>query len=126
MAGMTLRETANDPLVAAPEARARPPVDLAHLRAQTMGDRGLEEEVLRLFLRRSAECLDRIRAAGNIAARRAAAHALVGSARGVGAFPVAEIAREIEIADAAVAGRLSALDRAIAAARRFIADHLAE
>ena len=119
---MTLRETPN-------ERRGRPdkpPIDVAHLHAQTMGNRDLEKEVLRLFLRQSGECVERIRAAADIAGRSEAAHTLVGSARGVGAFSVAYIASEIELARAPVTGRLIALDRAIAAARFVIADMLAD
>jgi HPt (histidine-containing phosphotransfer) domain-containing protein len=123
---MTLRETANDRLGDRRGRPDKPPIDVAHLKAQTMGNRDLEKEALRLFLRQSGECLEKIRAAVDIAARSEAAHALIGSARGVGAFSVAYIASEIELAKAPVTGRLIALDHAIEAARFVIADLLAE
>ena len=118
---MTLRETVNYPPPAGRGMRVRPPIDLVHLAAQTMGNAELRNEVLRLFLKQSEECVGRIRSAEDVAARREAAHALVGSARGVGAFSVAYIASEIELAKAPVTGRLIALDRAVAAAGVVIA-----
>jgi HPt (histidine-containing phosphotransfer) domain-containing protein len=123
---MTLRETVNDPPSARRGMRVRPPIDLAHLEAQTMGDAALRNEVLRLFLGQSDACVGRIRSAEDVAARSEAAHTLVGSARGVGAFSVAYIASEIELARAPVTGRLIALDRAVAAARVAIAGLLRE
>jgi hypothetical protein len=123
---MTLRETMNELPPARRGVRLRPPIDLAHLEAQTMGNADLRDEVLRLFLRQSEDCVGRIRSAADIAARREAAHTLVGSARGVGAFSVAYVASEIDLAQAPVTGRLIALDRAVAAARLVIADLLRE
>ncbi len=86
----------------------------------------LQKQVLRLFLRQSSECVERIKATAGLVERSEAAHLLVGSARGVGAFSVAYIASEIELARGPVTGRLIALDRATEAARFFIADFLAE
>src|SRR5262245_30113885 len=123
---MTLRETVKDRPAARRGVKVRPPIDVAHLEKQTMGNRDLRNQVLRLFLKQSEDCVRRIRAAGDIAARSEAAHTLSGAARGVGAFPVAYIANEIELAKAAVTGRLIALDRAIDAARFVIADLLRE
>jgi hypothetical protein len=123
---MTLRETVDDDPSARHGIRVRPPIDLAHLEAQTMGNAALRNDVLHLFLRQSKDCVERIRCATDIADRREAAHTLVGSARGVGAFSVAYIASEIELAKAPVTGRLIALDRAVAAAGLVIADLLRE
>lgn len=75
-------------------SRARP-VDLVHLARQTMGDRTLEEEVLQLFMQQAMIIGDRILNA-NPAERRRLAHGLKGSARGIGAFAVAECAFAIE------------------------------
>lgn len=108
------------------DARFRAPIDLEHLRQQTLGNEDLQKQVLRIFLRQSAECIQRIKAAPDMAERSAAAHALVGAARGVGAFSVAYIACEIELAKAAVTGRLIALERAHERARDFIVDFLKE
>lgn len=123
---MTLRETVDDAPSARHGMRVRPPIDLAHLEAQTMGNAALRNEVLRLFLGQCKDCVERIRCATDIGDRREAAHMLVGSARGVGAFSVAYIAGEIELAKAPVTGRLIALDRAVAAAGLVIADLLRE
>jgi len=108
-----------------PPAR-RLPVDLNHLHNQTFGDRKLQREVLALFVRHSGEQLGRLKAAIAPEERREAAHTLVGSARGVGAFSVAYIAAEIELSRGPIAGRLKALEAAIAAAHGFIRDFLAE
>ena len=74
-------------------SRARP-VDLAHLARQTMGDRDLEQEVLPLFVQQALSVRDRIAHAGpgNGCYWRMAE----GSARGIGAFAIAECAGEIE------------------------------
>ncbi|MCZ8544954.1 Hpt domain-containing protein [Mesorhizobium qingshengii] len=71
------------------------PVDLAHLARQTMGDRSLEQEVLALFVQQALSVRDRIVDA-NIKDRLLLAHGLKGSARGVGAFAIADCATEIE------------------------------
>ena len=75
-------------------ARARP-VDLAHLGRQTMGDRALEQEVLALFVQQALSVRDKIIDA-DARERMLLAHGLKGSARGIGAFAVAECAASIE------------------------------
>jgi HPt (histidine-containing phosphotransfer) domain-containing protein len=72
------------------------PVDLTHLARQTFGQRELEQEVLRLFLRHTSLQLERLKAAGDIAGQRAAAHFIKGSARGIGAWQVATAADIVE------------------------------
>ncbi|MBA3446395.1 MAG: Hpt domain-containing protein [Pseudaminobacter sp.] len=74
--------------------RARP-VDLGHLARQTMGDRALEQEVLALFVQQAQSVRDRIVAA-SAGERLRLAHSLKGSARGIGAFAIADCASEIE------------------------------
>ena len=91
-----------------------------------MGDRHLQREVLKIFLRHSAEQIERLKTAESVAERRETAHSLVGSAKGIGAFAIAAIAGEIEAARGPVVGRLKALEAAAAAARIFIQDFLAE
>ncbi|MER9297173.1 Hpt domain-containing protein [Mesorhizobium sp. M0621] len=71
------------------------PVDLAHLARQTMGDRSLEQEVLALFVQQALSVRDRIVDA-DIKDRLLLAHGLKGSARGVGAFAIADCVTEIE------------------------------
>jgi HPt (histidine-containing phosphotransfer) domain-containing protein len=101
-------------------------IDLDHLLSQTLGDPDLQRTVLRLFIRQVGECIAGIRAAETVTARSEAAHMLVGAARAVGAFPVARIAGEIEVAKGPVAGRLAALEHAADQVRAFIAGVLAE
>ncbi|MDX8528261.1 Hpt domain-containing protein [Mesorhizobium sp. MSK_1335] len=71
------------------------PVDLGHLARQTMGDRDLEREVLALFVHQSLSVRDQI-ADADAKQRALLAHGLKGSARGIGAFAVAECAAIIE------------------------------
>ncbi len=71
------------------------PVDLVHLARQTMGDRDLEREVLGLFVQQALSVRDKITDADE-RERFMLAHGLKGSARGVGAFAVADCAAEIE------------------------------
>jgi HPt (histidine-containing phosphotransfer) domain-containing protein len=75
-------------------ARARP-IDLTHLARQTSGDRDLEREVLELFVEQALTVREKI-AGANLKERLYLAHALKGSARGVGAFAIAECACAIE------------------------------
>ena len=71
------------------------PIDMAHLARQTLGDRALEAEVLGLFLHQIGSIYDRV-AACDAEERRMLAHGLVGSARGIGAFSLAECAADME------------------------------
>lgn len=94
-------------------------VDLSHLARQTMGDRGVEQEVLALFVQQAAVVADRVEAA-DIKERLRLAHGLKGSSRGVGAFAIADCLEELEArpGDAATIARLR---RLIAETREFIA-----
>ena len=79
-----------------PEAIA---IDEDHLGRMTLGDRSLEREVLEIFARQTTLTLERI--AGAAPARAAAAaHTLKGSARGIGAWRVAQAAERLERAAA--------------------------
>ena len=71
------------------------PIDLGHLSRQTFGDRDLEREVLKLFLQQTDSVQSRI-AQANAKERHFLAHGLKGSARGIGAFAIADCAGEIE------------------------------
>lgn len=97
----------------------RPPVDLAHLARQSLGDRQVEAEVLSLFLGQTATVAQRLAAAG-AAERRALAHGLVGSARAIGAFAIADCAAAIE-ARPQDASALRRLPRLIDDVREFVA-----
>jgi hypothetical protein len=61
------------------------PIDLVHLARTTLGDRGLEREVLHLFDRQADQLVSRMRAAGP-AGLAPLAHTLKGSATGIGAW----------------------------------------
>lgn len=99
-------------------ARNRP-VDLVHLGRQTMGDRELEREVLALFVQQALSVRDRITDADS-RERIMLAHGLKGSARGVGAFAVADCSAQIE--DKPENGRaLKRLGVLIEEVREFIA-----
>jgi HPt (histidine-containing phosphotransfer) domain-containing protein len=91
-------------------SRRSRPVDLAHLARQTMGDRGLEQEVLALFVQQALSVRDKI-ADATLNDRLLLAHGLKGSARGVGAFAIADWASEVEHRpdDAQTMGRLGVL-----------------
>jgi HPt (histidine-containing phosphotransfer) domain-containing protein len=70
-------------------------VDEVHLRRMTLGDRRLEREVLEIFMRQATIMLERIMSA-EPALAAAAAHTLLGSARGIGAWRVARAAERLE------------------------------
>jgi HPt (histidine-containing phosphotransfer) domain-containing protein len=70
------------------------PLDIAHLRRMTLGDVGLEREVLAMF---SAQAVGLIGTLADLTPDAGAlAHKLKGSARGVGAFRVADAAESLE------------------------------
>jgi HPt (histidine-containing phosphotransfer) domain-containing protein len=75
------------------------PIDIDHLKRMTLGDAGLEREVLAMFSAQS------VRLTASLAAKSpnaksadatALAHLLKGSARAIGAFRVAEAAESLE------------------------------
>jgi HPt (histidine-containing phosphotransfer) domain-containing protein len=108
-----------------PDTRA---IDLEHLARMTFGERNLEREVLALFDRQAAMLLARMRN-GSPKAVGALAHTLCGSARGIGAWQVAEAAELVERLAAVGGGSLlvAAVDRisaAVADAQAAIADLL--
>jgi HPt (histidine-containing phosphotransfer) domain-containing protein len=103
------------------------PIDRDHLKRMTLGDRSLELEVLQLFDRQAELLVGRMRQA-EPAALFALAHALKGSARGIGAWGVADAAEALERTAAAPgderAAALNGLAAAVAAARATIAELL--
>lgn len=87
-------------------------LDLVHLARQTLGDRELESEVLRLFATQSRMLLARLKSAEG-EERRQVAHTLKGSARAIGAWEIAEAAATIEGGGTQDEAQLaSAIDRA--------------
>ena len=101
------------------------PVDLVHLERQTLGNRSLECEVLELFHSRSEIYFQRLKDADEDKAWVDAAHAIKGSARGIGAWHVADSAQAAELltGEARAAGCRAVLDdleRVIGEANKFI------
>jgi HPt (histidine-containing phosphotransfer) domain-containing protein len=115
---------AKDAPALAPDDR---PIDLVHLARMTLGDRGLEREVLQLFDRQSALLIARMRSAAP-AGIVTLAHTLKGSARGIGAWRVARAAEALELAGSAgseaVAEALEQLAARADEARGLIAELL--
>ena len=111
---------------AAPAAREQPieqpveqPIDLRHLFAMTLGDHALEREVLTLFDQQAGMLIARMDTVEPPGVA-ALAHTLKGSARGIGAWPVARAAEAVEAAAPAelalaVAALAAAADEAHAA-----------
>jgi HPt (histidine-containing phosphotransfer) domain-containing protein len=89
-------ETADTP-------KARGPIDLAHLKKQTLGDPGLELEVLRLFDQMSHVYYSRLETSTTVSDLLTNLHTLKGAASGIGAFGLADLARvaEAELRDGA-------------------------
>ncbi|WP_245280003.1 Hpt domain-containing protein [Hyphomicrobium sp. 99] len=100
------------------------PVDLAHLRRYTLGDKALEDEVLQLFLAQLPETLAALRSAATERDWKIAAHTLKGSSRAVGAWRIATLAQQAEAlrgneAEACL-DAISKLEAAVSEARTFV------
>jgi len=106
--------------IASPSLVPDPPVDRAHLSRMTLGDRGLEGEVLRLFGRQVDMLLERM-ASAEPGCIKALAHTLDGSARGIGAFRVSQAAQDVERAVTAGGDVGAAIDLLKAAADEALA-----
>lgn len=102
-------------------------IDRDHLARMTFGDRSLQREILQLFDRQTGLLLDRMRE-GDAVALAALAHTLSGSARGIGAWGVAQAAEASErAAGGSVVERDLALEdlaAAVAEARLAVAELL--
>jgi HPt (histidine-containing phosphotransfer) domain-containing protein len=99
------------------------PIDGAHLDRMTLGDAGLEREVLAMFSGQAVGLIDRLATEARSSETLALAHTLKGSARAIGAFRVADAAEGLEAAirhgdDPAEA--LARLKEAVAEARAAI------
>lgn len=114
-----------EPVSAPSLAPQAPPIDRDHLSRMTLGERDLEREVLALFDRQADMLLARMRKA-TPAIAAAAAHTLKGSARGVGAWRVASVAEEVELAANAadLTAKVGALSTAVDEAKAAIVDLL--
>jgi HPt (histidine-containing phosphotransfer) domain-containing protein len=97
------------------------PIDFDHLKRMTLGDSGLEQEVLAMFAAQSASLVGTLATMPTDA--RALAHTLKGSARAIGAFAVADAAARLETVMASgvdPSGGLTELADAVALARTAI------
>jgi HPt (histidine-containing phosphotransfer) domain-containing protein len=96
------------------------PIDIEHLKRMTLGDAGLEREVLAMFAGQAARLIDAL--AGPPAEAGELAHTLKGSARAIGAFHVADAAEALEdaIRNGEPSQALAELKQAIAQARSAI------
>lgn len=104
------------------------PVDHEHLRRYTLSDRGLEIEVLRLFLAQIPLTVESLKFASMDRDWVVAAHTLKGSARAVGVHRLAQLALEAEqlggIMDKDACSCLIAkIEAAAIEAETYIAEH---
>jgi HPt (histidine-containing phosphotransfer) domain-containing protein len=112
-------------VVSPPLVPEGPAIDADHLSRMTLGERALEREVLTLFAQQSAELLARLEQLPGEGA--ALAHTLKGSARGVGAFAVAQAADSLEQRlrqGLPVTAEVAALQQAVGCALAAIAERL--
>ena len=97
------------------------PIDIEHLRRMTLGDAGLEHEVLAMF---SVLAIGLIGTLATLPADAGAlAHTLKGSARAIGAFAVADAADRLEASlqnGDGLSAALAGLSDAVAQARMAI------
>jgi HPt (histidine-containing phosphotransfer) domain-containing protein len=117
-----------DAFIAAPPADHV--IDLDHLARMTLGEHGLEREVLQLFDQQAGMLLERMTSeAPRIVA--ALAHTMIGSARGVGAWKVAAAAETVQRlaskpGPATLTAAMNRLSGAVAETQSAIAERLRE
>lgn len=99
--------------------RKKRPIDLSHLSSQTMGDRALEQEVLKLFVRQAVAARDEFSKATETE-RSLILHNLKGASRSVGAVELADFLGEMETR-AATASDVKRLSRLIGDVCDFVA-----
>ena len=103
------------------------PIDLVHLARYTLGNKALEREILDLFVNQSLLILQRLEAASTDKEWRDQAHALLGSAKAVGASRVADRALAAQKLPGTHASSdrpavLAAIGRELETANRYIRD----
>lgn len=103
-------------------AAAVKPVDYDHLQTQAAGDLGVMREVLALFITHTEQVIGELEQTQDERVWKQWAHTLKGSARGIGAFEMAEAAADAErhLLDRSKLARLKA---AFDDARAFIGRH---
>ena len=98
------------------------PVDYSHLDVQAAGDRSVMREVLGLFIAHCEQVLDELDRAQDAKTWKQWTHTLKGSARGIGAFAVADAAEAAE-RHSLDKSKLAPLRQAFTEARAFISSH---
>jgi HPt (histidine-containing phosphotransfer) domain-containing protein len=114
-----------DWVVSPPLAPEGPAIDINHLARMTLGERELEREVLTLFAQQSTDLLVRLEKLPREGA--SLAHTLKGSARGIGAFAVADAADRLEQnlrQGLPVTAEVAGLQQAVGSALAAIAERL--
>ena len=97
-------------------------VDYDHLHQQAAGNVGVMREVLDLFVGHTEQLIRELEQAADAKAWKHLTHTLKGSARGVGAFAVAEAAADAE-RHSMDKSKIAPLRAAFAEARAFIGQH---
>jgi HPt (histidine-containing phosphotransfer) domain-containing protein len=100
-------------------SKAAKAVDYDHLRVQAANNLGVMREVLELFVTHGEQVLGALEQANDEKTWKQWTHTLKGSARGVGAFGVADAAADAEL-HLLDKGKLASLYAAFADARAFI------
>lgn len=126
---MSRGSAALDSPVTQTAALAGGPFDRVHLAKQCLGDEYLELEVLRLFDTTIAGYLARLRLASTVDDFTLVLHTLKGASAGVGAFALADLARNAEqqlrSGDPLLPEQIADIAIAVEEARAFIAELLA-
>lgn len=108
-----------------PDGMRSRPIDLVYLSRQTLGDPGLETEILGLFSEMAAAYLKKVTDSGDPEQITIGLHSLKGAAAGIGAGSLATEAKaaesEMHETGAISAERLSDLAIAVEEVRAFIA-----
>ena len=108
-----------------PDGMRSRPIDLVYLSRQTLGDPGLETEILGLFSEMAATYLKKVTDSGDPGEITIGLHSLKGAAAGIGAGSLAAEAKaaetEMHETGAISAERLSDLAIAVEEVRAFIA-----
>ena len=111
-----------------PTGAGRGPIDMVHLSRQTLGDAGLEMEVLRLFDEMSHVYYERLETSTTVPDLLRNLHTIKGAAAGIGAFGLAELARvaETELREGASVNpeRIDDLHMAVEELSAFIGQYL--
>jgi HPt (histidine-containing phosphotransfer) domain-containing protein len=97
-------------------------VDYDHLSSQAAGNVGVMREVLDLFIVHTEQVIAELERAEDAKTWKQWTHTLKGSARGIGAFAVAEAAADAE-RHSMDKGKIAPLKAAFSEARAFIGQH---